>query len=290
VALVLALVLVLLPMNYTARAATVTVDSTTDVNDGDTSSISALIADPGLDDVISLREAIVAANNTSDADTINFDIPGCYPVCTIQPTSALPFLSGGGTTINGYSQSGAAEATDEAPAILRIEIVGSGVANNGFNITSAGNVIKGLVINRFSWNGIAIGTSAATGNIIAGNNIGTGPSGGAYWGNGYVGVYICLGAQNNTVGGTTPAERNVISGNGWDGVYILGSNTTGNTVSGNYIGILTHGVHALGNSRGTGSTSPVVLTTTPSAATRRANGTSSRATAGMASTSTPAAR
>ena len=103
VALVLALVLVLLPMNYTARAATVTVDSTTDVNDGDTSSISALIDNPGPDGDISLREAIVAANNTSGADTINFDIPGCYPVCTIQPTSALPFLSGGGTTINGYS-------------------------------------------------------------------------------------------------------------------------------------------------------------------------------------------
>lgn len=52
-------------------AASVAVTSTTDVIDGNTSSIANLIANPGPDGVISLREAITAANNTAGADTIN---------------------------------------------------------------------------------------------------------------------------------------------------------------------------------------------------------------------------
>ena len=44
---------------------TVIVDTVTDVDDGDTSSIAALIATPGADTVISLREAIIAANADS---------------------------------------------------------------------------------------------------------------------------------------------------------------------------------------------------------------------------------
>ncbi|MEM6362931.1 MAG: DUF4347 domain-containing protein, partial [Planctomycetota bacterium] len=49
--------------------ATVTVTTTDDENDGDTSSLSNLIASSG-GAGISLREAIIAANNTSGADTI----------------------------------------------------------------------------------------------------------------------------------------------------------------------------------------------------------------------------
>src|SRR6266550_4743814 len=45
------------PMMSSA-AATVRVNSTTDVSDGDTSSIAGLLATPGPDGVISLREAI----------------------------------------------------------------------------------------------------------------------------------------------------------------------------------------------------------------------------------------
>lgn len=59
----------------TAIAANVTVTSTTDVSDGATSSIAALIASPGSDGVISLREAMTAAN-TAGQDSIRFAIPG----------------------------------------------------------------------------------------------------------------------------------------------------------------------------------------------------------------------
>jgi CSLREA domain-containing protein len=240
VAPVLALMLALMPPARLAQADTYTVNSTNDVNDG-TCDLTHC----------SLREAIIAANNNPGDDTIAFNITsgcGAGGVCTIQPTSALPTLLGGGTTIDGYSQSGAAEATDGTPATLLIEISGASVANNnGFNIISAGNVISGVVINRFPLNGIFIGLSTATGNIISGNYIGTDAGGTDDLGNGWDGVFIGLGAENNTVGGNTPAERNVISGNDLDGVAIHNLNTMSNTVSGNYIGTNISGTAVLSN-------------------------------------------
>ena len=53
--------------------AAVTVSTATDFADGDTSSISSLIASPGSDGSISLREAITASENTPGLDTITFD-------------------------------------------------------------------------------------------------------------------------------------------------------------------------------------------------------------------------
>ena len=57
--LVLTLALTLAFRRDLVWAASVTVNSTTDVSDGDTSSIAHLITNPGADGVISLRETIV---------------------------------------------------------------------------------------------------------------------------------------------------------------------------------------------------------------------------------------
>ena len=76
-----------------------------------------------------------------------------------------------------------------------------------------------------------------------GNYIGTDASGTQNLGNSLYGVY-CFGA-NNTVGGTTAAERNVISGNFY-GVFF--SDPGGNKVTGNYIGTDRSGTSPLGNS------------------------------------------
>src|SRR5262245_19822043 len=53
----------------------VTVGNLTDDVNGDTSSITALISNPGAD-VISLREAVAAANHTAGDDTIDIAVSG----------------------------------------------------------------------------------------------------------------------------------------------------------------------------------------------------------------------
>ena len=67
--------------------------------------------------------------------------------------------------------------------------------------------------------GIEIRGFSATGNLIQGNYLGTDAAGAARLSN-VVGVLL-NGAPGNTVGGTDPASRNVISGNRLDGVQVL---------------------------------------------------------------------
>ena len=64
-------------------------------------------------------------------------------------------------------------------------------------------------------------------------------------GNGEDGVYLQDGS-NNTVGGTTAAARNVLSGNGWSGLTFFGTGS-GNVAQGNYIGTNAAGTGPLGN-------------------------------------------
>ncbi len=114
----------------------------------------------------------------------------------------------------------------------------------GGRATGEGNVISGN-----DQNGVYLANSTATGNLVAGNTIGLTVGGTAALGN-YLGVHL-NGAPNNTVGGTTAAERNVVSGNDTHGVYISGSGATGNVVRGNHIGTDANGTADLGNaSRG----------------------------------------
>jgi hypothetical protein len=240
--LVLALVLALLSVGHAAEAVTYTVTNTNDSGAG------------------SLRQAINAANANIGTDTIQFNInaatdPGCNAttgMCTIQPISPLPALTDNDTDINGYTQTDASLATATMPAVLKIEIDGTsaGVSADGLTIESASNIIGGLVINNFGGHGIVISGTLATGNRVVGNYIGTDPKGASDLGNGFDGVSICRGAQNNRIGGGTPAARNVISGNGGDAVRIEHSGTMSNTVSGNYIGLSANGTADLGNGIG----------------------------------------
>ena len=254
----------LLAANAQAATATITVTGT-----GDTIAV---------DGVVTLREAITSANNNASVnadvanqmpgvygnDIINFNIAGAG-VQTISVTSALPAITGQ-VTINGYTQ-GIASANTLANgdnAVLLIELNGSGagagtakigIAGLTLGPGSTGSTIRGLVINRFSGDGILVKSPA---NIIAGNFIGTNPTGTA-GGNGLgnantsfdlvthfrAGVYI----ENtifNTIGGTTPAARNVISGNILDNIHIVGPVAgSGNTVQGNFIGVGADGTSIL---------------------------------------------
>jgi subtilisin-like proprotein convertase family protein len=206
----------------------------------------------GCDASCSLREAILAANANVDVanpDTINFNIPG-GGLKTINLTSALPQITDP-VIIDGYTQPGSSPNTlaNGNDAVLNIELNGTsaGTTAIGIDINTDNCVVRGLVINRFSSFGIAT-RNGADNNIIAGNFVGTDPSGTIDRGNTVVGVGAF--SSNNTIGGTNPADRNLISGNNSHGVQLSGSLGAANTnkVQGNFIGTDRTGTLALGNS------------------------------------------
>ncbi len=134
-------------------------------------------------------------------------------------------------------------------------ILVTGAADNTIGGTGANdrNVISGN-----DDDGISI--DGASGTIVIGNYIGTNAQGTAAVGNSGDGVAIQLDggvtpSTNTTVGGTSTAERNVISGNaansaqGLANVRIRGAGTTGSVLVGNYIGTDYTGAVALANPR-----------------------------------------
>lgn len=142
----------------------------------------------------------------------------------------------------------------DASGTLALPNDGGGVSSFGsqnvFGGTAAGagNLISG---NGFHGLEIAVGT----GSLIQGNLIGTDAGGAAALGNGtsgtlgVVGVLIG-GSDGNTVGGTAPGARNVISGNpatASGGGLAINPDSSGNLVQGNLIGTDTTGTRALGN-------------------------------------------
>jgi hypothetical protein len=193
----------------------------------------------------SLNQAILDANDTSGADIINFNIPGSG-VKTISPDAELPNITEA-LTINGYSQPGASVNTlaQGNNAVLKIELSGAEApGGSGLRIGAANSTVKGLVINRWE-SGVRLGGNDASGNQIVGNYIGTNPSGTQDLGNNS-GITI-VDAPNNTIGGTTRAARNIISGNDGDGVQINGNGARGNKIIGNYLGTDKNGTADLGN-------------------------------------------
>ncbi len=121
----------------------------------------------------------------------------------------------------------------------------------GIFITGDGSLIGGgtaVLRNVISDNQTGVLISGGDGNVIAGNEIGTDVSGELDYGNTVDGIKITSGVSNQ-IGGSTPDERNVISGNDSSGIHIEGSTTVGTIVLGNYVGVSDSGV-ALGNTTG----------------------------------------
>jgi len=102
-----------------------------------------------------------------------------------------------------------------------------------------GNLISG------NWDR-AVDADPSEGTVIQGNLIGTDAGGDYDIGNGGLGGTVATGS-GAIVGGTTPGERNVISGN-WSGGVLLSAGAGGSTVSGNYIGTDASGTNSLPNS------------------------------------------
>jgi titin len=112
----------------------------------------------------------------------------------------------------------------------------------GGTVAGAGNVISGN-----GQNGVYLSDSGTTGNVVAGDFIGTDPNGWRAIPN-YNGVLIQDGAADNTIGGTSDAARDVISGNNWDGVHMV-NGASDNVVEGDFLGVNADGTAALGNAQ-----------------------------------------
>ncbi|MEO6064398.1 MAG: hypothetical protein ABIP49_01275, partial [Lysobacterales bacterium] len=233
------------------NAATFVVDTTSDAT------LSACTATPG---DCSLRGAVAATNSLAGADTIQFNIPNCPAgLCTITWTTTAGLAITDQVTIDGYTQPGAMPNTN-TPAqgglngILRIELDGAGQNTTGIGVTSSTgpSVIRGLVINRFNFrSGIFLDTVAA--HRIEGCYIGTDPTGTIARPNNEFGILVNNRAGAYVIGGLTPDTRNLISGNGFDGMHFqLGSQalpSNGMKVQGNLFGTTASGTDLLLSNR-----------------------------------------
>ncbi len=249
------------PLEDRRLLAVVTVTNTSDEADGDLTDIPSLIANPGTDGSISLREAILAANhsvNSGGPDEIHFAIPA-QGVQKIMPNgfgigSGLPAITDP-VVLDGFTQGSAtansnpiSEAINATP-LVELDgtftfmpdpglVIGKNVIQDG-----SGSTIRGLIIRNFSSHGILI--DQTNNNVLVGNFIGTDPGGTTSAGNAGSGVYV-LSGSNNRIGGTDAADRNLISSNNEYGI-VFDSESDGNQVLGNFIGTTAGGDAALGN-------------------------------------------
>ena len=190
----------------------------------------------------SLRQAIQSANARTGLQTILFDISSLtgQVVETIKPLTLLPAITTP-VVIDGTTQPGFA-----GMPVIELSGINSAAFTYVLEIAAGGggSTIRGLDIND-AVDGDGIFINQANDNVVAGNFIGTDPSGTVAMADSN-GVLIA-GASGNTIGGTSAAARNVISGNQNDGVA-LDSGASHNVIEGNYIGTDDTGAIALGNS------------------------------------------
>ncbi|HXT05130.1 MAG TPA: Ig-like domain repeat protein [Casimicrobiaceae bacterium] len=192
----------------------------------------------------SLRQAILDANANAGADTITFAIPGTG-VHTITLASSLPDVTDP-VTIDGYTQSGASPNTLAVGdnAVLTVRVNG-GTASPLFHFVagSQNSTVQGLDIVQTLGGGQMI-LIVSDGVTIAGNFIGVDTDGATAAGFN-IGVQVGVGVNNTTIGGTTPAVRNLItSADGVGDAVLIDGN--GTVVRGNYIGLNAAGTAALG--------------------------------------------
>jgi hypothetical protein len=194
----------------TSGAGDIDVDTTEDSADGDTSSLANVQADRGADGVISLREAITAANNTPNdgagPDRICLNVAGTGTgTHLISITTALPSITDvvliDATTDEGFAANG------NRPAI-----VPDGNDITAFNLqVDAGTV----------------------GNLIQGNSVGTDASGVLVQGHGGHGVRISAASSATMLGGVSVGKGNQLASQGGAGVAIEADAAAGHAVLGN---------------------------------------------------------
>ncbi len=135
------------------------------------------------------------------------------------------------------------DATGNAalPNTTGICVDGGSNHNPMLNNVLSGNISYGLFI-------VTTGTYY---NELKGNKIGTNAAGKDTVPNN-IGLLLGGGTRYNEIGGINPSERNIISGNRYDGIEIADIGTRYNNIIGNYIGTDVSGTLALPNRIGIG--------------------------------------
>jgi hypothetical protein len=178
------------------------------------------------------------ANNTRIGSTN----PSDRNIISGNSTNGVDFHANNGSqVINNYI------GTDVSGAVA-LPNDGTGVFMNADANNISGNLISGN-----KGNGVVI-LSGQGSNVVQGNKIGVDVTGTTALPNLYEGVYI-LGADNNQIGGSTAAQRNIISANRGNGVrvetyYCCGGYpdpANGNQIEGNMIGTDAGSTLPLGN-------------------------------------------
>jgi parallel beta-helix repeat protein len=185
--------------------------------------------DPG-----SLYQAIFDANTSSPPVRIAFNYPGTGPFIIRYTNAFLPYLTNQ-VSIDGASQPGYANQ----PLVW---IDGSGVtspANFGILVQGGNSTLRALRVHGFTSTGIILG-GAEGGNEVVGCWVLSNQQG------------IVVNNSSNTLGGLSPSNRNVVSGNAYSGIRLSGP-SWGNRILGNYVGLnptntsmgMTNGEHGI---------------------------------------------
>ncbi len=222
------------------------------VNDGSTGSLNWAVDQVNVD----------TTDSSSSPDVIDFDIPGTGPFTMAGPGGVYnPVI------VNGYSQPGSSPNTlvQGDNAVIEIVLSGGGSLGNGLSLGGTNSTVEGLAINGcptdlqldsfyFPPGSSGPVTGPYGGYTVTGCFLGTDATGELAVPDGKQGTGIEIEVSSNTIGGTTPADRNIIStgatGDLNYGITLTGADAYGNVIEGNYVGTDATGTKGLGNWQG----------------------------------------
>jgi hypothetical protein len=197
----------------------------------------------------SLRAAIYYAND-HPGTTIQFNIPTnaagfSNGTVMISLLGELPPLVSPRTTIDGTTQPGFASH----PVIIvdGSQVPAAAGPVSGLHFYGTNCTVRALAFDNFSYAGVQLFCSDATSNNVQNCYLGLEPDGSNAAPNFLAGTIFQYGAHNNFIGGLNAAQRNIISGNSEYGVIINDTNSDGNVILGNYIGLDGTGTFAVSN-------------------------------------------